>query len=100
MNRDKFISYINEKLSILITQTQLYGTLNISALNIHCENFYRDLLNILYQLDLKNTNFNCSNYAAIDLKDDNNKIAYQVTSNYSKKKVQDTVSKFIEKNYI
>ncbi len=98
MKREKYISYINEKLSVLIAQTQLYGKLNISSLNIHCEYFYRDLLNIIYDINLENTNFDCSNYPAIDLKDETQKISYQVTSNCSKKKVQDTVKKFLEKD--
>ncbi|HFF5114827.1 TPA: SMEK domain-containing protein, partial [Acinetobacter baumannii] len=69
MNREKYISYINEKLSILIVQIENYGILNISILNILSEDFFCELFNILFDLNLKNVNFNCSNYASIDLED-------------------------------
>ncbi|SEO13039.1 SMEK domain-containing protein [Acinetobacter sp. yr461] len=95
MNREKYISYINEKLSVLIVQIENYGILNISIINIVSEDFFCELFNILFDLNLQNVNFNCSNYVSIDLKDEQKKIAIQITSNNSKAKYIETVNKFI-----
>lgn len=65
-------------------------------INHECENFYRDLLNDLYDWKLSNLNAKDRNAKGIDLIDEENKIAIQVTSNDSSTKIQDTIKKFEE----
>ena len=96
MNSEKLINEINQLLSILRSQIELSGSLNLLSINVHCENFYRDLLNELYDLKLINSNFSEQNSASIDLLDLNSKIAYQITSDSSLEKARHTVSKYIE----
>ena len=96
MNNEKLISEISQLISILRSQVELSGSLNLLSINVHCENFYRDLLNELYDLELINTNFSDQNSASIDLIDLNSKIAYQVTSDPTLDKVRHTITKFLE----
>lgn len=96
MNSEKLINEINQLISILRSQVELSGSLNLLSINVHCENFYRDLLNELYDLKLVNTNFSDQNSASIDLLDIQSKIAYQVTSDPSLEKTRNTVKKFVE----
>lgn len=99
MNREKYLQYINEKLSVLTYQIENYNSVNISSLNIHSEYFFCELFNLIFKLKLNNTNFECSNYVAIDLADEVNKVAIQVTSNNAKKKLVETVNKFTGNNF-
>ena len=48
MQRKSNYDYIEEKLTILSMRVKNRGKLNILDLHMHSENFYRDLLNILY----------------------------------------------------
>lgn len=73
-------------------------SINLMDINIHSENFYRDFLNLLLDLDLKNINIVEKNAAAIDLGDEIKKIALQVTATGDLKKTKDTVKKFNEKD--
>lgn len=70
--------------------------LNLTDVNTFSEDFYEQLLNLVYGYRLKNANEFDPNAAAIDLRDTDNKIAIQVTSTSSLKKTQKTVEKFIE----
>jgi hypothetical protein len=70
--------------------------LNLTDVNTFSEDFYEQLLNLVYDYGLKNANEFYPNAAAIDLRDTGNKIAIQVTSTSSLKKTQKTVEKFIK----
>lgn len=70
--------------------------LNLTDVNTFSEDFYEQLLNLVYGYRLKNENEFDPNAAAIDLRDTGNKVAIQVTSTSSLKKTQKTVEKFIE----
>ncbi|QDV56414.1 hypothetical protein Mal33_24040 [Rosistilla oblonga] len=81
MNRQKLIDEISEQLAILTHKIKLQNGLNLTDLNIHAENFFRDFLNLLHGFSLCNCNADNQNAATIDLRDDENRIAIQVTSN-------------------
>jgi hypothetical protein len=70
--------------------------LNLTDVNNFSEDFYEQLLNLVYDYKLKNANHFVPNAAAIDLIDLSNKISVQVTSTSSLKKTTTTVTKFIE----
>lgn len=96
MNSQKLIDEVTQLISVLRSQVELCGSLNLLSINVHCENFYRELLNELYDLNLVNSNFSDQNSASIDLIDIQSKVAYQVTSDPTLEKVKHTVSKFVE----
>ncbi len=81
--------------AVLESKIKYNSHLNLHDINIHLENVLRDILNIIYS-DRKFINLNAEvgNFTAIDLGDDINDIAFQVTSTVSRKKVIDTIEKY------
>lgn len=69
------------------------GKLNLHDINVHSENFFRDFLNCLRDWELRNANEIQSNEAGIDLIDDKHKIVIQVSSESTKKKIQESINK-------
>jgi len=72
-------------------------------LNIEVENFFRDLLNLVFDWQLGNANILFGqNQDSFDLSDNSGRIAVQVTVTTSAKKIKDTLKSFVgthEKNY-
>ena len=66
MNRSEYFDFVERKLSELATRVQLRGGLNILNLHLHSENFYCDLLNLIYSWSLHNLNATDTNAAGID----------------------------------
>jgi hypothetical protein len=92
--RDDLLKKIRKWLSFLCSEVELSNSLNLQDINVHAENFFRDFLNQIYGYDLKNANYVKINTAAIDLVDDVQQLAIQVTSDTSSTKVHETISKF------
>lgn len=88
MNSKKYFNWIEKQLNILSERITERAKLNILDLNIYAENFYRDLLNLLYGYQLENANKKEQNCKGIDLIDKYNNIFIQVTSNTSKDKIK------------
>lgn len=87
--RDRYYSNIRSKLSFLVTEIRLDNSVNLQALNIHAENIFAGVLNILYGWSLKNANAEQQNAAGIDLFDADKKIVVQVSSKHTHKKIQE-----------
>jgi hypothetical protein len=100
MNREAHINGITRILATLRVEVELRNSINLTDLNIHAENFYRDLFNLVYSLGLGNMNSRGQNEAYIDLVDETNKIAIQVTSDNTANKISKTIEGFFrdEKN--
>lgn len=90
------MDYIKEIFAYLRGLVELSNSINHTDININSENFYRDLLNLIYGYNLENLNAIDPNAAAIDLADKNARIAIQVTSTGSLVKTTKTVKKFVE----
>lgn len=76
---------------------------NLTSLNLYDANLFSeysicDILNAIFDYQLKNVNPIVKNHPSIDLADDYNRIAVQVTSTKSKPKIQSTLDKFFENN--
>ena len=97
MNRQDYQKSIISSLTWLSTQVSVSNKLNLTDINVHSENFYRDFLNLAFGYNLQNINIIEPNSASIDLGDSDAKIAIQVTSTSSLSKTRHTVDKFIEK---
>lgn len=99
MNRQDYQKSIIQSLTWLSTQVSVSNKLNLTDINVHSENFYRDLLNLAFGYNLININISDPNAAAIDLgnENNNNKFAIQVTSTSALTKTRGTVAKFVEK---
>lgn len=99
MNRTSYFNYIEEKLSLLSMRVKNRGKLNILDFHLHSENFYMELLNLIYGYNLKNLNSIDQNVEGIDLIDHTNKIVAQVSSTSTKQKIEETLKKDIFKQY-
>lgn len=88
-----YIDYILKKLSYLQSLVRNSNSLNLTDVNINCEDFFKGLLNLLgYEFD--NTNFDKQNAAYIDLIDTTNKTAVQVTSSNTNTKIKKSIEGF------
>lgn len=68
---------------------------NLTDINIICEEVFGHILNRLYELNLTATSIEISGTVpAVDLIDYDNKIAYQVTTQCTKKKIKHTIEVF------
>lgn len=93
--RKEFIDKNLEAFAFLAVKIDFLSCLNLQDLNIHLENTFRDLLNLIYgDRIFRNLNSVSGNFTAIDLGDDKLDIAFQVTSTTSRIKVIDTIEKF------
>jgi hypothetical protein len=97
LKRQELISEALRYLAYLKSQVEIANSLNLTDINKHAEDFYRELLNLVYGYDLKNINIEEQNATAIDLGDEKQKIAIQVTSTQSLEKIKKTFSSFIGK---
>lgn len=96
MLRQEYYNKIEERLSWLAHRVKVRGRLNTLDLHIHCENFYRDLLNLVYGWKLVNANSSEQNATAIDLVSVNEKIVIQVSATNTIAKVQRSLDKLGE----
>lgn len=98
MNREILIKEIVDELSVLRVKIESLAELNLYDANIIYEYHIKEILNIIYDWKLINSNENNRNSPAIDLEDAENSIAVQVTSTSKKVKIQDTLTKFFSNN--
>lgn len=96
-NKQKYLQTIIRLLTSIPPLVQANNKLNLTDVNNFSEDFYKNLLNLVYGFSLKNANQFDSNAVAVDLIDLKNKIAVQVTSTSSLNKTQETINKFIER---
>ena len=99
MNREEEIKLIINELIKLKAVIETENKLNLTDKNIFLEDIMCQMINIIYEYALKNTNFSICNYPCIDLLDKERKVAVQVTTNISRDKIQNTLNSFFEKEY-
>lgn len=97
LSREKLFQSIKERLEILAFSISNSGPLNLNNGAVLAENFYRDLLNLIYGWQLGNANFGDQNAADIDLADPDRHIFIQVTARNDRKKISDTLDSFYKK---
>ena len=96
-NRGAVTNNIISHLSVLKAEVELRSKVNLQDINVHAEQFYKILLNDIFGYNLENINIIEQNAAVIDLGDKTQRIAIQVTSNNTKRKILETVQAFKDK---
>lgn len=96
MKRADLLRIVTHYLTHLRMSVEASNSLNFQDLNVHAEAFFRDLLNLALDYHLININIVEKNARAIDLGDEANRIAIQVTSTTDFAKVKHTVGGFIK----
>lgn len=98
--RQEAFNNISRVLAITRYDIEQRQLINEYGLNIHGENYFRDIFNFIYdEFDLENDNFNSRNSACIDLIDTQEKIAYQITTTRTKEKITNTLDALKQKKY-
>lgn len=96
MKRSELITKITTFASRFVTEVEGLNANGLYDINIHSENYLIPVLNLIYELNLKNLNTSeKKNYPAIDLADFNKGIAFQITATSDFTKIKDTIGKFI-----
>ena len=96
MEKTERLQWIGDQLAALGIKTRFRSMLRTFDHHIMMEDVVCRLLNMVYGWELVNLNFQKKNYPGIDLGDEKNRIAVQVTSDKSRSKVTDTLRKFEE----
>lgn len=99
MNRDNYFSVIEERLTTLSVRVRRNSSLNLQNLNIHCENFYAQLFNLIFGYNFRNLNEDNQNIESVDLIDETNHILAQVSATVTKRKIEKTLKKESLKQY-
>ena len=96
-SRKKAFNSISRVLAITRYDIEQRQTINEYGLNIHGENYFRDVFNFVYGYNFINGNFESQNSACVDLVDKNRNLAYQITTTRTKEK-KEKIDEFIVKN--
>lgn len=91
--RGILIGKIIDDLDAIASQVRLRCAVKQYDLNLVLEDFFKELLNLAYGINLANLNAKRSNAPGLDLGDPVAKIAYQITSRSDAAKVRDTLRK-------
>lgn len=91
ITRGIIIGKLIDDLSKLQGQIDFRCQVGLTDLNKYCEDFIKEVLNICYEQNLKNLNVDRINEPGLDLGDEKNEIAYQITSTSTSEKVNNTL---------
>jgi hypothetical protein len=99
MNRKDSIDKIAKYLARFVEEVKSYNDMGLYDINIHAENTLIPILNAVFDVKLINANsIEKKNFPSVDLIDEDNKIAFQITSTGSSEKIKDTLIKFGKHN--
>ncbi|WP_165357479.1 SMEK domain-containing protein [Flagellimonas olearia] len=96
LTRGHIIGKLIDDLAVLQSQIQLRCQIGLTDLNKFSEDFIKEVLNITFDIQLKNLNEGRSNEPGLDLGDLKSKMAFQVTSTAKSDKINDTLQRINE----
>lgn len=97
MNQQELLYRISQLLSRFTEQVKILNSNGDYSINVHAENILIKILNVVFDCELKNVNYEeKKNYPSIDLRDQEKRIAIQVTSSSHLEKIKQTLSGFID----
>ena len=104
MIEERKIAFDNISRTLAITRYDIeqHQLVNDQSLNIHGENWFRDIFNFVYSNNFfvnANIETKTGNASAVDLIDKNKKLAYQITTTRKKEKVDSTLKKIKTTEY-
>lgn len=97
MNQQSMLFRISQLLSRFTEQIEILNSNSEFSINIHAENILIKILNLIYNCNFKNVNYEENKiYPSIDLRDYENRIAIQITSTATLDKVKHTLYEFVK----
>lgn len=94
--KKQHIDFITNALTALATNVSVKAKLNLTDLHVVSEDFFADLLNLMYDLHLHNANAKAMNAEGIDLIDEDARIIVQVSGTCSKHKIDHSLAELKE----
>ncbi len=88
MNSKALLNNLSTKLSILSEKVAIENSVADFSLNIFLENTFIKILNVTYDYALVNPNHIDKNFPAVDAIDTENGVMVQITSTFSKAKIE------------
>ncbi|HLP89004.1 MAG TPA: SMEK domain-containing protein [Nostocaceae cyanobacterium] len=96
ITRGYFIGEIIDELANIAYQVGIRCKLKLTDLNIYLENFFKDILNEILDINLVDLNSERSNMPGLDLGDTSKKIAFQITSQKTSAKINETLKAVLD----
>lgn len=96
MKRVRLHNNIQEALARFSSEVEISNHNSNYDINVHSEYLLIPLLNLIFNYQLKNANQVKKNFPSVDLIDVENRVAFQITSSSTKKKVTNTLESFIK----
>ena len=90
---------ISHILAVTRLDIEQHQSISDYSLNIHSENYWRDIFNFIYDSNYENANFNTSNTPCIDLIDDNKRSLVQITTTRTNEKISNTLKALLDDSY-
>lgn len=91
LKRAKLVEEIRLTFATLAAYIKPGGSLNLTDINVHAEDFVCELLNLVHSWNLKNANQRRPNYPCLDLIDSEARLGIQVTSEPGSLKINRTL---------
>jgi hypothetical protein len=98
-DRKEYFDKISRLIAITRYDIEQHQSINDLSLNIHGENFFRDIFNFIYEAYYENGNYDKANSAYIDLIDNTKKSIIQITSTRDKEKIIHSLNIFKDHKY-
>ncbi len=98
IRREQVLKKLAEKFATFSNVVTIQNRAGYNDINKSAERLFIDVLNIAYNLQLRDMNAIQGNYPAIDLGDYNTRVCIQITSESTNQKFRATVKKFKENN--
>ncbi len=96
MERHNLINEIISYFSRLESSVKINNANGFTDINSYSEDFFCNILNKIFDLNLVNLNIIKTNFPSVDLGDIEKKVSIQVTSENTTKKIKETIKKFNE----
>lgn len=96
ISRGFFVGEIIDEFSVISSQVKLRNQLGLNDLTVYAENYIKEVLNCLLNINLINLNSERANVPGLDLGDEIAKKCFQVTSTATSEKVNKTLEKITD----
>lgn len=96
MERQNLINDVTSYFARLEASVKLNNSNGLTDINSYSEDFFCNILNKIFDLNLINLNTVKTNFPSVDLGDVDRQISIQVTSENTNKKIKETIKKFDE----
>lgn len=100
ITRGHIIGNAVDSVSEVVEKVKMRNKLNLTDINIHVENYFKRIIETVYQSSFKNVNRSASNTKGIDLILEGGSLGWQITSQRSSRKIRRTIEKSLDNDNV